>query len=130
MSRILARENLMQMVFAYNFEKNPDFEEDDFFEGKNLTDEDKYFINKNFEGIKTHYNEIISIIENNLVNYKLDRICKTDLAILVASIYQIKFENEPIKVVINEAVDMSKKYSLDNSYKFVNGLLAKVANAV
>lgn len=130
MSRILARENLMQMVFAYNFEKNSDFEEDDFFEGKNLTEEDREFINKNFEGVKAHYNEIVDIIEKNLVGYKLDRICKTDLAILVVSIYQIKFEKEPVKVVVNEAVDMSKKYSLDNSYKFVNGLLARVADAV
>lgn len=129
MSRISARENLMQMIFAYNFEKQSDFEED-FFENKNLTEEDIEYINQNFEGIKVHYNEILKTIEENLVGYKLERICKTDLAILVASIYQIKFLGEPIKVVVNEAVDLSKKYSLDNSYKFVNGLLAKVVNAV
>ncbi|MGN1208460.1 MAG: transcription antitermination factor NusB [Christensenellales bacterium] len=129
MSRISARENLMQMIFAYNFDK--DFEiEEDFFENKNLTSEDVEYIKNNFDGIKCHYDDIVKIIEDNLVNYKLDRICKTDLAILIASIYQIKYLNEPIKVVVNEAVDMSKKYSLDNSYKFVNGLLAKVANAV
>ncbi len=130
MSRISARENLMQMVFSYNFEKQCNFDEDEFLENKNLTEEDKEYINKNFEGIKLHYDEIVKLIEDNLINYKLDRICKTDLAILVASIYQIKYLNEPIKIVINEAVDLSKKYSLDNSYKFVNGLLAKVIDAV
>ena len=129
MSRIAARENLMQMVFAYNFEKEFETEED-FFENKNLTDEDVEYIKSNFEGIKSHYDEILEIIKQNLVNYKLERICKTDLAILVASIYQLKYLNEPVKIVVNEAVDMSKKYSLDNSYKFVNGLLAKVVNAV
>ncbi len=129
MSRIAARENLMQMVFAYNFEKEFETEED-FFENKNLTDEDVEYIKSNFDGIKSHYDEILEIIKQNLVNYKLERICKTDLAILVASIYQLKYLNEPVKIVVNEAVDMSKKYSLDNSYKFVNGLLAKVVNAV
>lgn len=129
MSRIAARENLMQMVFAYNFEKEFETEED-FFENKNLTDEDVEYIKSNFDGIKSHYDEILEIIKQNLVNYKLERICKTDLAILVASIYQLRYLNEPVKIVVNEAVDMSKKYSLDNSYKFVNGLLAKVVNAV
>lgn len=130
MSRIAARENLMQMVFAYNFEKDCDFDADDFFENKNLTNEDLEYIKQNFDGIKQHYEEILKTIELNLINYKLERICKTDLAILVVSIYQIKFKGEPVKIVVNEAVDMSKKYSLDNSYKFVNGLLAKVIDAV
>ncbi len=130
MSRISARENLMQMVFSYNFEKNCDFDEDEFLEDKNLSEEDKEYINQNFEGIKLHYDEIVEIVEKNLVNYKLDRICKTDLAILITAIYQLKFLSEPVKIVVNEAVDLSKKYSLDNSYKFVNGLLAKVIDAV
>ena len=68
--------------------------------------------------------------EKNLINYKLDRICKTDLAILIVAIYELNYLKEPIKVVVNEAVELAKKYSLDNSYKFVNGLLAKVNNAV
>lgn len=130
MSRISARENLMQMVFSYNFEKNCDFDEDEFLEDKNLSEEDKEYINQNFEGIKLHYDEIVEIVEKNLVNYKLDRICKTDLAILITAIYQLKFLSEPVKIVVNEAVDLSKKYSLENSYKFVNGLLAKVIDAV
>lgn len=118
----------MQMIFALNYEKENDFE--DFFENKNLTEEDVEYIKQNIDGIKSHYDEILQIIENNLVGYKLDRICKTDLAILIVAIYQIKFLGEPIKIVVNEAVDLSKKYSLDNSYKFVNGLLAKVIDAV
>lgn len=120
----------MQMVFSYNFEKNCDFDEDEFLEDKNLSEDDKEYINQNFEGIKLHYDEIVEIVEKNLVNYKLDRICKTDLAILITAIYQLKFLSEPVKIVVNEAVDLSKKYSLDNSYKFVNGLLAKVIDAV
>lgn len=127
MSRISARENLMKLVFSYNFNKE-DFDADELLVEENLTEEDKSYIINNFAGIKNNIDDIVKLIDNNLVNYKLERICKTDLAILIVAIYEINYENAPKKVVINEAVEMSKKYSLDNSYKFVNGLLAKVVN--
>ncbi len=135
MSRIKARENLMQLVFSYEFDKEEDFcvenfFEEDFIKENNLTDEDKSYILENFNGIKQNYEEIKNLIKTNLVGYSIERICKTDLAILIVSIYQIKFLNENKKVIISSAVDMSKKYSPDNSYKFVNGLLAKVTDAI
>jgi len=127
MSRISARENLMKLVFGYNFNKE-NCEIEEFLGEENLTEDDKNYILCGFDGVKNNAEEITKLIEDNLVNYKLDRICKTDLAILMVAIYEIKYANMPKKVVINEAVELSKKYSLDNSYKFVNGLLAKVVN--
>ena len=125
MSRISARENLMKLVFSYNFNKEEcDF--DELLAEENLTEDDKNFILNNFNGIKINIDDIVKLIENNLVNYKLERICKTDLAILIVAIYEIKYENAPKKVVINEAVELSKKYSTEKSYSFVNGVLAKV----
>ena len=123
MSRILARENLMQLVFEYNFVKD---NTDELYLEDKLTDEDKEYVLTNLSEIKNHYDEIVGIISNNLVNYKLERVCKTDLAILVVAIYEIKYLNSPCKVVVNEAVELAKKYSNKNSFKFVNGLLAKV----
>lgn len=123
MSRILARENLMQLVFEYNFVKD---NTDELYLEDKLTDEDKEYVLTNLSEIKNHYDEIVNIISNNLVNYKLERVCKTDLAILVVAIYEIKYLNSPCKVVVNEAVELAKKYSNENSFKFVNGLLAKV----
>jgi len=127
MSRIGARENLMQLVFGLNF-KDVLEESEDLYLNKNLTEEDKEYIFSSLNGIKNNYNDIISLIEDNLVKYNLDRICKTDLAILIVSIYEIKYLNMPYKVVINEAVELAKKYSTENSYKFVNGLLARLVN--
>ncbi|MBE5745864.1 MAG: transcription antitermination factor NusB [Clostridiales bacterium] len=127
MSRIGARENLMQLVFGLNF-KDVLEESEDLYLNKNLTEEDKEYIFSSLNGIKNNYNDIISLIEDNLVKYNLDRICKTDLAILIVSIYEIKYLNMPNKVVINEAVELAKKYSTENSYKFVNGLLARLVN--
>lgn len=129
MSRISARENLMQLVFEYNFNKvDKDDENDEIYLNDSLTEEDKDYVFNGLKGIKEKYDKIINIISQNLVKYSLDRICKTDLAILVVSVYEIIYLNIPSKIVINEAVELAKKYSTENSYKFVNGLLAKVVN--
>ncbi len=129
MSRIKLRENLMKLVYDYSMTKTRecDFEVLDL---ESLTEEEKTELTDNFNKIIDNYDDIVSTIEKNLINYKLDRICKTDLAILIVAIYELNYLKEPIKVVVNEAVELAKKYSLDNSYKFVNGLLAKVNNAV
>ena len=67
------------------------------------------------------------IIKDNIEGYELDRIYKVDLAILVLAIYELKFENStPDKVVLNEAIELSKKYSTDKSFSFINGVLAKI----
>ena len=59
-------------------------------------------------------------------DWKIDRISKIDLAILKLAIYEIKYKKLPYKVVINEAVELAKKYGEDNSKKFVNGILASI----
>ena len=66
-------------------------------------------------------------IEKNLKkDWKIDRISKVDLAILKLAIYEIKYKDIPFKVVINEAVELAKKYGEDNSKNFVNGILASI----
>ena len=59
-------------------------------------------------------------------DWKIDRISKVDLAILKLAIYEIKYKDIPFKVVINEAVELAKKYGEDNSKNFVNGILASI----
>ena len=68
------------------------------------------------------------MIKSNVVGYEVDRIYKIDLAILVLAIYELKFASGDVQpsVVINEAVELSKKYSTEKSYSFINGVLAKV----
>ena len=68
--------------------------------------------------------EIDNIISNNLKDWKLDRLSKMDRQILRISAYEILYSDIPYKVSINEAVELSKKYSeKDESYKFINGVL-------
>ncbi len=78
-------------------------------------------------GIKENNEEITGIIEKNLKKgWTIDRISTVDLAILKLAIYEIKYKKEPFKVIINEAVNIAKKYGEETSSAFVNGVLASV----
>ena len=68
-----------------------------------------------------------SLIESQLVKWKLNRISKVNLSILRISTYEILFaEDVPGKVSINEAIELCKKYSDNKSVSFINGVLDKV----
>ena len=125
MSRKKSREYVFRLVFEKFFhepETDLEFTDEDFV----FTDEDKEFANTLLGGINEYYDELINIIKENTVGYELERIYKVDLAILVLAIYEIKYQDTPKNVVINEAVELSKKYSTEKSFSFVNGILAKV----
>lgn len=125
MSRKKSREYVFRLVFEKFFhepEIELEFTDEDFV----FNDEDKGFANSLIGGINEHYDELIDIIKMNTVGYEIERIYKVDLAILVLAIFEIKFTDTPSNIVINEAVELSKKYSTDKSYSFVNGVLAKV----
>ena len=78
-------------------------------------------------GVKENNEEITAIIEKNLKKgWTIDRISTVDLAILKLAIYEIKYKKEPFKVIINEAVNLAKKYGEETSSAFVNGVLASV----
>ena len=95
-----------------------------------LTEEEKNYVQEEYEGLINKNKELESIIEKYLKGYTLNRIFKVDLSILKLAIYEMLYSNEktPSKVIINEAVELAKKYSTDKSYSFVNGVLASVYN--
>lgn len=127
MSKILTRETLMKLVYGLSFSDQVSL--DNFYEvlrDENIDDFDREYIVNSLDEIKEKYTNYVSIIEKNLVNFKLDRISKTDLAILVVALYELEKNEYSEKIIINEAVNLSKKYSQENSYKFVNGILGKI----
>ncbi|MDD4211431.1 MAG: transcription antitermination factor NusB [Clostridia bacterium] len=128
MSRTFARETTFKLVFEYAFLKqiNP-LTLEDFLLLEKITEDDKVYIKQTYSKIASNYDEILALIEKNLKNYTLGRIYKTDLAILILATYEIKFAKDTVpSIVINEAVELSKKYSTDKSFSFVNGVLASI----
>lgn len=94
---------------------------------KALEDDEKEYFSKVKEGIEEHKEEIDEIILSKLKNWTIDRIFKIDLAILRLAVYEIMyFESMPVKVAVNEAVELAKKYGNDESSNFVNGVLREI----
>lgn len=137
MSRKVAREILFKLVFENCFHDDEDFityktylenNGEDFdpdFLNQSLDDENKEFVKQNLIGVIEHKNEIIENIKDNLVDYSVERLFKIDLAILLIAVHELKYSNISKEIVINEAVELAKKYSTDKSYSFINGVLAK-----
>ena len=59
-------------------------------------------------------------------NWSVDRLSKIELAILIVACYELLETDQSREIIINEAVELSKKYCDNDSYKFINGLLNKV----
>lgn len=79
------------------------------------------------KGIKENDEEITKIISGNLKSgWTIDRISTVDLSLLKLAIYEIKYIKTPYKIIINEVVNMAKKYGEETAGSFINGVLAKV----
>lgn len=86
------------------------------------------YANKLVRGIFNDHEKLDKIIESFAENWKIDRMSYVDRNILRLATYEmINFQDVPIKVAINEAVDLAKRYGEDDSSKFVNGILDKIA---
>ena len=72
--------------------------------------------------------EIDALINEQTTGWKTGRMNKADLTILRLAVYEMKWDEDiPVKVAINEAVELAKKYSSDEGPSFINGVLAKIA---
>jgi len=130
MNRSAIRENAFKLIYSLEIQNDENLEEqiELFFESNEIKDEEaKKYVNDVIFGIEKNKNEILNEIEKNLKEeWKLNRISKMDLSILKLAIYEIKYNEIPFKVAINEAVELAKKYGEDKSKNFVNGILASV----
>lgn len=130
MNRTEIREQAFKLIYSLEIQKKEEKEEaiELYIENNNITNKNAIdYIRDAVFGIEKNKKVIIENIEKNLkADWKIDRISKIDLSILKLAIYEIKYKDIPFKVVINEAVELAKKYGEDNSKNFVNGILASV----
>lgn len=79
------------------------------------------------EAFQKNHVEIDDIIQKHAKNWDLQRLVKMDKDILRIAISELLFiKDAPMKVVVDEALELAKKYSTDDSASFINGILAKV----
>ena len=95
-----------------------------------LTEDDKNYINSTYFGVVTNEEELKKVIADHLEGYRIERVYRPDYAVLLLATCELKEHAAPNAVVINEAVELSKKYGTDKSGSFVNGVLAKIVKDI
>lgn len=129
MKRTQIRELAFQLLYSLEIQKEIEEEQIQLFLEENEIEEEEQskYIRETLAGVQNKKKAIELLIANNLKeNWTMQRIAKIDLAILKLAIYEMVFVKLPYKVVINEAVELAKKYGDDNAKSFVNGILASV----
>ena len=129
MKRKRSREIAMELLFSMEISKNS-YEEtiECFVEDyeMDLKTIDLEYIKEVMKSVVDHKEEIDEIIKNSLINWTIDRVSKVNLTIVRLAIAEMLYINDvPEVVAINEAIELTKKYSDDKSVSFVNGALDK-----
>lgn len=93
---------------------------------KENVEETSIYIESSLNGIFNNKNKIEELINKNLNNWTLDRLSPLDSAILINAVYELMYIDTPDIVAINEAVEISKKYSDEKITKMINGVLDKI----
>lgn len=129
MGRRETRENAMKLLYQIQIQKDDIEEQIERFleEQKILEEPDKEYMLAVVKGVMEKQEELDGLISRHAKGWTVLRMPKVDLAIMRLSCYEMKYRTDiPVNVSINEAVEMAKKYSGDQSKTFVNGVLGKV----
>ena len=122
-----AREVAMKLVFEYLFNEQVNEQLiNDLSQEYNLESEQDFAV-KTYYGVVNNFEKLNQVIADYALGFSLDRIFKVDKAILLVALYEIFFiPTIDYKVSVSEAINLAKKYSTEKSFKFINGILAKV----
>jgi N utilization substance protein B len=100
--------------------------ESKFWRTAKASDTTQSFANQLFEGASRDADELDALIVQHARNWRLERMAIIDRAVLRLAIYELRAGETPPKVILNEAVDLAKKFSSEDAGSFVNGILDAV----
>lgn len=122
MTRTEMRELAFKLIYSRFFTN-----EENALDMETMDKDSLEFVTKILKSFAQNYAEINEQIATKLQGYTIERLYKVDLAILTLAVIEINFIKEtPKEVVINEAIELAKKYSTEKSPKFINGVLADI----
>ena len=126
--RRTARELALKFLYQTEFNSNsPDSELNSFCERANVSEEIQDFTQTLIKNIFVHKKEVDGLLKKISANWVPDRMAMIDKNILRLGICELLFDSKtPPKVVINEAVEIAKKFGTEESPDFINGILDKV----
>jgi transcription antitermination protein NusB len=122
--RTKSREFAMQMLFQWDIsQQEPVRLQSNFWKSAKAAAQTRSFANQLFEGAAHDAKDLDEIISKHADNWRVERISAIDRAILRLAMHEMRATDTPAKVVINEAVDLAKKFSSEDAGGFVNGIL-------
>jgi N utilization substance protein B len=123
-----SREYALQMLFQWEMGKQePSRIESGFWMNARAQKTTREFANQLFESAAGRAEELDPIISSHAQNWRIERISAIDRAILRLALAEMRTTSTPAKVVINEAVELAKKFSSEDASGFVNGILDAAA---
>lgn len=121
----------MQMLFQWDMsQQEPAKLEAKFWRAAKASDSTRAFANGLFEGALKDTAEIDELIVQQAENWRMERLAVIDRAILRLAIYELRKTDTPPKVILNEAVELAKKFSSEEAGAFVNGILDAVRKSL
>jgi N utilization substance protein B len=122
--RTKSREFAMQMLFQWDMsQQDPARLEAKFWKSAKAADKTRAFANELFEGAAKDAAALDELIGKHAENWRFERLAAIDRAILRLGVHEMRGAETPPKVVLNEAVELAKKFSSEESGAFVNGVL-------
>jgi N utilization substance protein B len=127
MTRREARILAFSLIFEREFNSESTIEEIYECAKENREFEDNEYALSAFRGTQEHESEILSLVEENSQGWKINRISKISMSIIKLAVYEMLYTDIPLKVSINEAVELAKAYDDEKASSFVNGVLHSIA---
>ena len=130
-TRTQARESVIGLLYAYDLGNEGIVKfVDEILEDKKIRNQQKEFALKLFNGTVGNIEKIDEEIKLYLTQGTLEDLGSVEKSILRLAVYEILFENLQKAIVINEAIELSKKYSDEKVSKMINGVLDKIYHEV
>lgn len=117
------REIIMKVLYQISILKAGNLEIDVAQLIKEQLDVENEFVNSVVNGILSRYDELSNIANKYLKDWELSRLNKVDQAIILLGIYELLYTETPSVVAINEAIELSHKYSDEKVTKMINAVL-------
>jgi N utilization substance protein B len=133
MKRRRSREYALQILFQLELTGSElnDTVLEEFWQRNDEDREVKEFTHLIVKNTLAHISELDEIIKKAAEHWSVERMAVIDRNILRAATYELAFRTDiPSPVVINEALEIAKKYSTEESASFINGILDKIAHSV
>jgi transcription antitermination protein NusB len=126
--RSRAREVVLQVLYEDDLNPQRDLAVSDEFLRRRLNDHPELiaFANSVLGGVRRNRQEIDALLAERAANWRLERMAVTDRNILRLAAFEMLYTETPDRVVINEAVELAKRFGAKQSSQFVNGILDRL----